>query len=96
MDGLAVREPSQGLVAVVQVAAILAVALKTMMSLMMLKMTGKVHLMHFTFRVLHFNLKLLTKVQVQSGCSIVKQKSPLVIFAMDHKNIIQIICRGLS
>jgi hypothetical protein len=61
MDGLAVREPSQGLVAVVQVAAIMAVALKTMMSLM-LKMTGKVHLMHFTFRVLHFNLKLLTKV----------------------------------
>jgi hypothetical protein len=62
MDGLAVRVPSQGLVAVVQVAAIMAVALKTMMSLMMLKMTGKVHSMHFTFRVLHFSLKLLTKV----------------------------------
>jgi hypothetical protein len=71
-DGQAVRQANQGQIAVVQVAATMAVDLKTMMNLMMLKMTGKLHLMHFTYRALHWNLKLLMKAQVWIGCSIVK------------------------
>jgi hypothetical protein len=72
MDGQAVRLPNQGLVAVVQVAVTMEVDLKTMMSLMMLKMTGKLPLIHFTYRAPYFNLKLHLKAQVQSRHIIVK------------------------